>query len=62
MSSRYWVEEDACELCGGPVAVYMKQDFAHGGIPLRAIVQWVRCLKGCVGEVMSSERAMSRGA
>ncbi|OBH43374.1 hypothetical protein [Mycobacterium mantenii] len=58
----YWEEDETCEICGGPVAVLMKQDYAHGGIPLRPIAQRALCLKGCVGDVMSSERWMARGA
>ncbi|TAM63544.1 MAG: hypothetical protein EPN51_26610 [Mycobacterium sp.] len=60
--SEYWLEEDTCEICGGPVAVHMKQDYAHGGIPLRSIVQRVLCLNGCLGQVISPERMMNRGA
>lgn len=62
MSSEYWVEEDTCELCGGPVAVYMKRDYAWGSHPLQPIAQRALCLKGCVGQVISPSRMMDRGA
>ncbi|BCO52978.1 MULTISPECIES: hypothetical protein [Mycobacterium] len=62
MSSEHWEESDVCEICGGPVAVLMKRDYAHGGIPVRSIVQRVLCLNGCLGQVMSPERVMNRGA
>lgn len=62
MSSEYRDEEETCELCGGPVAVLMKQDYAHGGVPLRPIAQRAICLKGCVGQVISPERMLDRGA
>lgn len=62
MPSEYWVDEEYCELCGGPVAVYMKRDDAHGGAPLPAIAQRALCLKGCVGQVLSPERMMNLGA
>lgn len=58
----YWVDEDYCELCSGPVAVYMKRDYARDGTPLPAIAQRALCLKGCVGQVLSPERMMNRGA
>ncbi|OBJ21661.1 hypothetical protein A9W93_14065 [Mycobacterium colombiense] len=62
MSSRYWVEPDTCEVCDGLAEVYMKQDFANGGFPLRPIVQRVKCVRGCLGQVMSPQRVMNRGA
>jgi len=62
-SSEYWVEEDTCEICDGPVAVYMKRDYAHGGFPLPAIAQRAKCLSGCLGPgVLSPSRLMSHSA
>jgi hypothetical protein len=46
-SSKYYTEDDICEICDGPLVVYLKQDFtAQRTWP---IVQGVRCLNGCVG-------------
>lgn len=49
MSSKYYTEEDNCEICDGPVVLYMKQDCTAAGVWLTPIVQRVRCLNGCEG-------------
>jgi hypothetical protein len=49
VASKYYTEDDVCEICDGPVVVYLKQDCTAQGTWLMPIVQQVRCLSGCVG-------------
>lgn len=62
MPTKFWTEEDVCEVCGGPAVVVMKQDFTHGEVPLRPMAQRVQCLMGCLGQVLPAERVINRGA
>jgi hypothetical protein len=48
-ASKYYTEDDICEICDGPVVVYLTQDCTAEGIWLTPVVQQVRCLHGCAG-------------
>ncbi len=60
MSANFWIEEDVCELCGGPVDVLVKRDFARGGRPQPPIAQSATCRRGCLGQVLPSGRMNRR--
>jgi hypothetical protein len=62
MSANFWIEEDICELCGGPVDVLVKRGFANGGRPLKPIAQSATCRRGCLGQVLPQARMMNRRA
>lgn len=65
MPSKYYTEEDACEICDGPVVLYMKQECTAAGAWLTPTIERVRCLNGCEGRVLfgiCAEFRESRGA
>jgi len=62
MSANFWIDEDVCQICGGPVDVLVKRDFAKGGRPLPAIAQSATCRQGCSGQVLSERRMTKRRA
>ena len=49
MSTKYYTEEDTCEICDGPVVLYMKQDCTAAGTWLTPTIERIRCLSGCEG-------------
>jgi hypothetical protein len=60
MSANFWIEEDVCALCGGPVDVFVRQGFARGGRPLPAIAETATCRRGCAGQVLAPARMTNR--
>ncbi|PRI14422.1 hypothetical protein B2J96_13760 [Mycobacterium shigaense] len=49
MPSKYYTEEDTCEICDGPVVLYLKQECTAAGAWLTPSIERIRCLNGCEG-------------
>jgi hypothetical protein len=62
MSANFWIEEDVCKLCRGPVDVLVKQGYASSGRPLPPIAQSATCRRGCSGQVLPERRMSKRRA
>lgn len=62
MSASFWIEEDVCDLCGGPVDVLVKRAYARGGRPLPPVADTATCRRGCIGEVLPPARMTKRRA
>jgi hypothetical protein len=62
MSANFWIEEDVCDVCGGPIDVLVKQGYAKGGRPQPAVAQSATCRRGCSGEILPARRLAGRRA